>query len=77
MNAGPQTQIIFVGGADFGRKAYPKPYPAKPRGECWRPATRVPNRAAYREMVRQLLARPAVERKAIIDHAKAMLRAAG
>jgi hypothetical protein len=49
---------------------------AKPRRGTWRPATGIPDRAAHREMVPQLLERTRKERADAIERAKAALRAA-
>jgi hypothetical protein len=78
--AGPvATQIILVpigASTDYGRRTYPAKYPRQPQRECWRPQTGIPDRAAHREAVRQLLGQTRDQREALIDRAKAVLAAA-
>jgi hypothetical protein len=76
--AGPQTNIVFVpvpvgASTDWGREPKPPRYPQKPKSGTWRPATGIPDRAARREAVRQLLEQTRPHREAALDKAKAML----
>jgi hypothetical protein len=77
MPAGPvRTRIIFVSAStDYGRAPKPPRYPQKPRRETWRPATGIPDRAAHREAVRQLLHATREQRAHALETAKAALAA--
>jgi hypothetical protein len=73
MPTGPHSVSIFVIGVDYGDKRKPNRWPTQPRRETWRPQRAIPDPAAHREMIRQLLEQTRDQRERLLEQAKATL----